>query len=325
MIITRSPLRISLGGGGTDISSFYKKHGGFVISAAIDKYVFTSIIEPYSDGFFLKYSKLEFEKNLSKIKHPIIREVLKKFKKKSLKKIEITTLADIPSGTGLGSSGSFTNSLIKAMHIFNDEYINKQRLAEESCNIEIKKLKRPVGKQDQYISSYGGIKNLIINKTGKVKVEPTKISSSTYENLENNLLLFFTGYTRSASKILKKQDDDSKKKKQKMLLNLIEVKKMGYLTKRLIENNDLDQYAELMKTHWRKKLERSKNISNKKINYIYDEALRNGAIGGKLVGAGGGGFLLFYTKDKISLRKKMNDFKLNELKFKFDKFGTKEI
>jgi len=324
MIISRSPLRISLGGGGTDIPSFYEKHEGFVMAAAINKYVYTSIIEPYANGFFLKYSKLEKIKDIKKIKHPIIREVLLKYKF-NLKRIEITTLADIPAGTGLGSSGSFTNSLIKALYAFNNRSINTERLSEESCDIEINRLKNPVGKQDQYISAYGGIKNFIFKKNNKVIVSNTKISRDIFFELEDNLLLFFTGFTRSSSTILKKQDVDSKKNIYEMIENLKNIKKMGLEAKKLIENNDLKKYGELMNYHWRKKIERSKNITNKKINYLYEEALKNGAIGGKLVGAGGGGFLMFYANDKTSLRKKMLNLKVEELKFKFDTEGTKII
>ena len=324
MIISRSPLRISLGGGGTDIPSFYEKHEGFVMAAAINKYVYTSIIEPYANGFFLKYSKLEKIKDIKKIKHPIIREVLLKYKF-NLKRIEITTLADIPAGTGLGSSGSFTNSLIKALYAFNNRSINTERLSEESCDIEINRLKNPVGKQDQYISAYGGIKNFIFKKNNKVIVSNTKISRDIFFELEDNLLLFFTGFTRSSSTILKKQDVYSKKNIYEMIENLKNIKKMGLEAKKLIENNDLKKYGELMNYHWRKKIERSKNITNKKINYLYEEALKNGAIGGKLVGAGGGGFLMFYADDKTSLRKKMLNLKVEELKFKFDTEGTKII
>lgn len=324
MIISRSPLRISLGGGGTDIPSFYQKHDGFVMAAAINKYVYTSIIEPYANGFFLKYSSLEKVKNINKIKHPIIREVLLKYKL-NIKRIEITTLADIPSGTGLGSSGSFTNSLIKALYAFNNRSINTERLSEESCDIEINRLKNPVGKQDQYISAYGGIKNFVFKKNNKVIVSNTKISRDTFFELEDNLLLFFTGFTRSSSTILKKQDVDSKKNIHEMIENLKKIKKMGLEAKKLIENNDLKKYGELMNYHWKKKIERSKNITNKKINYIYEEALKSGAIGGKLVGAGGGGFLMFYAHDKTALRKKMLNLKAEELIFKFDTEGTKII
>jgi D-glycero-alpha-D-manno-heptose-7-phosphate kinase len=272
----------------------------------------------------LKYSKLEKIKDIKKIKHPIIREVLLKYKF-NLKRIEITTLADIPAGTGLGSSGSFTNSLIKALYAFNNRSINTERLSEESCDIEINRLKNPVGKQDQYISAYGGIKNFIFKKNNKVIVSNTKISRDIFFELEDNLLLFFTGFTRSSSTILKKQDVDSKKNIYEMIENLKNIKKMGLEAKKLIENNDLKKYGELMNYHWRKKIERSKNITNKKINYLYEEALKNGAIGGKLVGAGGGGFLMFYADDKTSLRKKMLNLKVEELKFKFDTEGTKII
>jgi len=324
MIISRSPLRISLGGGGTDIPSFYEKHEGFVMAAAINKYVYTSIIEPYANGFFLKYSKLEKTKDIKRIKHPIIREVLLKYNF-NLKRIEITTLADIPAGTGLGSSGSFTNSLIKALYAFNNRSINTERLSEESCDIEINRLNNPVGKQDQYISAYGGIKNFIFKKNNKVIVSNTKISRDTFFELEDNLLLFFTGFTRSSSTILKKQDVDSKNNIHEMIENLKKIKKMGLEAKKLIENNDLKKYGELLNYHWKKKIERSKNITNKKINYIYEEALKSGAIGGKLVGAGGGGFLMFYAHDKTALRKKMLNLKVEELTFKFDTEGTKII
>jgi D-glycero-alpha-D-manno-heptose-7-phosphate kinase len=324
MIITRSPLRITLGGGGTDLPSYYKRFGGFLISAAIDKYVYTSVLEPYADGIFLKYSKTEKIKLINKINHPIIREVLKKFKNNS-KRIEITTLAEIPSGTGLGSSGSFTTSLIKAMYQFNHKKISKYKLAEESCDIEINKLKEPVGKQDQYIASFGGLKVFKIDKSGKVVVSSLKTTKSTFNKLQNNLLLFFTGYTRSSSIILKKQNDETKNNRFQTLENLKEIKKIGFLSKNLIENSDLDQFGKLLDYHWKIKKERATNMSNERIDSIYDDALNNGALGGKLVGAGGGGFLMFYAKNPNQLRKRLKRFKINEVKFSFDQEGTKII
>ena len=322
MIICRSPLRISLGGGGTDIPSYYKKYGGRVISAAINKYVFTTIIVPYVDGIFLKYSNSENIKKITNIKHPIIREVLKNYKNLS-KRIEITTLADIPSGTGLGSSGSFTNSLIKALQELENQKVSPKDLAEESCKIEINQLKRPVGKQDQYISSFGGLKNFKFNKNGNVNVKNVNIKKKTITKLENNLLLFFTGFTRSSSKILSKQDSQTKRSESKIIENLHEVKKIGDITSKLFERGNLYEFGQLMNYHWKKKLERSKEISNEKINFMYEEALKNGAVGGKLVGAGGGGFLMFYTEDKEKLKTKMRKLKINELKFNFDYEGTK--
>ena len=324
MIICRSPLRISLGGGGTDIPSFYKKFEGKVISAAINKYVFTTIITPYVDGIFLKYSQSENTRKIEHIKHPIIREVLGNFKNVA-KRIEITTLADIPSGTGLGSSGSFTNSLIRAVYELKGKKINKTDLAERSCQIEIKNLKRPTGKQDQYISSFGGVKNFNFKKNGEVKVNNLKIKDKTLKKLEKNLLLFFTGFTRSSSKILKKQDTATKKNQNSIIKNLQEVKKIGYETEYLLNNGKLSDFGQLMNYHWKKKLERSKSISNEKINFMYDQALKNGAIGGKLVGAGGGGFLMFYSEDTEKLRNQMKKLKINELDFNFDYEGTKVL
>lgn len=321
MIIARSPLRISLGGGGTDLPSFYKKFGGFLVAGAIDKYVFTSMIKPYKDGIFLKYSKIEKKKNINTISHPIIREALKKHGY-NVKSIEITTLADIPSGTGLGSSGSFTNSFIKCLFEYNGKKISQHQLAQASCDIEINKLNEPIGKQDQYISSFGGLKKFYFKKNGDVRVENLKIKNDTYVDLENNLLLFFTGYTRSASKILKKQNNLSNKNNKQIIKNLLEVKKIGFESCKLLENNDLRQFGELMNFQWTKKNERSPEGINKDIKFLYDQALNNGALGGKLVGAGGGGFLMFYCKDKKRLRKKMNNYKVQELKFSFDNQGT---
>lgn len=324
MIITRSPLRITLGGGGTDLPSYYNKFGGFLISAAINKYVYTSVIEPYADGIYLKYSKTEKINLINKIKHPIIREVLKKFKKNS-KRIEITTLAEIPAGTGLGSSGSFTTSLMKAMYSFNGKKISKHQLAEDACVIEINKLKEPVGKQDQYIASYGGLKIFKIDKKGNVNVSTLNIKRHTKAKLQKNLLLFFTGYTRSSSSILKKQNDETKIKNLQTLENLKEIKEIGFLSKKLIENNDLYQFGKLLDYHWNIKKKRANNMSNSKINDIYEDALNNGALGGKLVGAGGGGFLMFYAKNPNELRQRLSKYRVNELKFIFDEEGTKVI
>lgn len=324
MIITRSPLRITLGGGGTDLPSYYKDFGGFLISAAINKYVYSSILEPYADGIYLKYSKREKTDSVDNIKHPIIREVMKKFKHNS-KRIEITTLAEIPAGTGLGSSGSFTTSLLKCMYLLNKKKISKHQLAEDACDIEINKLNEPVGKQDQYIASYGGLKVFRINKNGKVDVSTLNINKKTKEKLQSNLMLFFTGYTRLSSLILKKQDKETKKKNYQTIENLKEIKKIGFLSKKLIENNDLYQFGKLLDYHWRIKKKRANNMTNTKINNIYDDALNYGALGGKLVGAGGGGFLMFYAKNPNLLRQRLRKYKINEVEFLFDEEGTKAI
>ena len=323
MIIIRSPLRISIGGGGTDIPSYYEKKGGFFISAAINKYVFVTITEPFEKGIYLKYSQIEKTNNVKNIKHKIIREVLKNEIKKN--KIEITTLTDIPAKTGLGSSGSFSTALIKALYSFKGKIISKRELAEKACDIEINKLKQPSGKQDQYISAYGGITEFEINKKGYVKVKKLNISNDTKLNLENNLLLFFTGFSRNSSLILNEQNNKTIKQSTEIINNLDYVKKLGLEIKKSLINGNCDEFGRLMHEHWKNKLKRSKRMSNPAINNIYNFALKNGALGGKLIGAGGGGFLLFYTDNPKRLRLAMKNKKIEEVNFKFDLEGVKQI
>lgn len=322
MIIVRSPLRISIGGGGTDIPSYYKKKGGFFISAAINKYVYVTITEPFQKGIYLKYSQIEKTNSIKKIKHNIIREVLKNEISKN--KIEITTLTDIPTKTGLGSSGSFSTALIKAVYLFNQKKIGKRELAEKACDIEINKLKQPSGKQDQYISAYGGINEFSIEKNGFVNVKNLKISNETKSKLENNLLLFFTGFSRNSSLILNEQNKKTIKNNKEIIHNLDFVKSLGYEIKKTLIKGNCDEFGKLMNEHWKYKLKRSSNMSNKTINQAYNFALKNGALGGKLIGAGGGGFLLFYTNNPNQLR---NAFlkRFDEVRFKFDYDGVKEI
>ena len=322
MIIVRSPLRISIGGGGTDIPSYYQKNEGFFISAAINKYVYVTVTEPFQKGIYLKYSQIEKTNNIKKIKHSIIREVLKDEIIKN--KIEITTLTDIPAKTGLGSSGSFSTALIKAIYLFNQKKISRRELAEKACDVEIKKLKLPSGKQDQYISVYGGISEFSINKNGFVNIKNLKISNETTSKLENNLLLFFTGFSRDSSSILKEQNKKTIKNNKEMIQNLDFVKSIGYEIKKALIKGNCDEFGKLMDEHWKHKLKRSGNMSNKIINEAYKYATTNGALGGKLIGAGGGGFLLFYANDPNQLR---NAFlkKFEEVRFRFDYEGVKEI
>ena len=324
MIIVRSPLRISLGGGGTDLPSYYKKKTGIILSAAINKYVYVTITRPFSKGIYLKYSEIEKIKDPKKIKHQIIKQALidQKFKKPQ---IEITTLTDIPANTGLGSSGSFTTALIKALNSYRKKIIDKSELAKIACNIEIVKLKQPIGKQDQYISAYGGINSFEFYSNEKVEVKSLELKNDTLSDLEDNLLLFFTGFSRSASKILKDQDKKSQKYDKKMLDNLDYIKKLEIEIKKELLKGNTQQFGKLMNDHWQKKKNRSKNMSNNKINEIYDLAMKNGALGGKLVGAGGGGFLMFYAQDSEKLRNTMKKANLEEVRFKFDFEGTKQI
>jgi D-glycero-alpha-D-manno-heptose-7-phosphate kinase len=324
VIIARSPLRISLGGGGTDLPSYYKEYGGFLLAAAINKYVYATVMRPFTPGIYLKYSKLEHVDLVSDVQHPIIREALSELNLRT-PQIEITTLADIPSGTGLGSSGSFTTALLKALHSHYRRNIHPRELAELACRIELEKLGEPIGKQDQYIAAFGGVTSFTFNTDGSVLSEPLSISTETLHNLEDNLLLFFTGISRSASSILSDQDLKSKEYDKKMLTNLHFTKELGFQSRDALLAGDMAGFGNLMHEHWMQKKERSQGISNKFINDAYETALKNGAIGGKLVGAGGGGFLMFYSSNKDQLRIAMSKFNLEEVRFKFDFEGTKVI
>ena len=325
MIISRSPLRISLGGGGTDLPSYYQEHEGFLIAGAIDKYVYISLHKTFDKKILLKYSNLEDVQDVHEIRHPIIREALKLVHLNSNPHLEITSMADIPSGTGLGSSGSFTTALLKALYAYENQLIHPQELAEKACHIELDILKEPIGKQDQYIAAYGGITCFNFNKDGSVKAWPLKADKDTIYSLEDHLLLFFTGYSRSASNILKEQDDKSKSKDNDMTANLHFVKELGYASKDALEQGNLDEFGRLMNVHWQHKKQRSGGMSNSNIDDWYDLALKNGAIGGKMVGAGGGGFLMFYAEDQVKLRAAMRQAGLQEVRFRFDFHGTQVV
>lgn len=324
MIITRSPLRISLGGGGTDLPSYYRVHGGFLIAAAIDKYVYITLHQTFVPELIIKYSKLERVLTVDEVEHPIIREALRMVGIEA-PSLEITSMADIPAGTGLGSSGSFTTALLKAFHAHKKNLVHPAELAEQACQIELEKLGEPIGKQDQYIAAYGGITCFKFMPGGQVEAWPLKISQETLYDLEDNLLLFFTGYARSASKILQEQDDKTKQADKAMTENLHFVKELGLKSQAALESDNLPEFARLMDIHWQRKKERSGSMSNQDINDWYDCAMANGALGGKLIGAGGGGFLMFYAKDKARLRHAMRERGLTEVRFRFDFEGTKTL
>ncbi len=324
MIITRSPLRISLGGGGTDLPSYYSKYEGFLIAAAIDKYVYITLHQTFVNELMIKYSKMERVAAAEEIKHPIIREAFKFIGIKELN-LEISSMADIPAGTGLGSSGSFTTALLKALHSYKKNLVHPNELAEQACQIEIDRLGEPIGKQDQYISAYGGITCFEFKTDNSVKAYPLKIDKEILYDLEDNLLLFFTGYSRKASSILKDQDDKSKKNDQVMIENLHLIKEFGKRSKEALEKGNLRQFGKIMNEHWESKKKRFNSISNPKIDEWYKLAINNGAIGGKLIGAGGGGFLMFYAKDNEQLRHAMKEAGLEEVRFHFDFEGTKVI
>ena len=323
MIVIKSPLRITLGGGGTDLPSFYEKHGGFLISATINKYVYINIYKPFNNYIFLKYSKYEKIKYAEKIKHPIIQKIFNRYLK-DINRVEIQVSADVPAGTGMGSSGAFTVALIKAIYSFKNQSIGHNELAEKACEIEIKDLKRNVGKQDQYTSVFGGISSYQFSKKS-VLVKPLKLNNKIIEKLEDNLCLFFTKFSRSADKILKKQNNQTKKNNKDIIKNLLFNKELGLRSKKMIEQDRLEDFADILNLQWQCKLERSPETINDRIKELYYLGLKNGAIGGKLVGAGGGGFLLFYANDKPKLVSTMKKYGIEEMRFNFDFNGVARV
>lgn len=324
MLIVRSPLRISLGGGGTDLPSYYREHEGYLVSAAIDKYVYIIMHENFENELILKYSKTERVKKLSQILHPIFREALTYLNINPIN-FELASMADIPGGTGMGSSGSFTCALLKALHTYTNTPSTQESIAQEACYIELDVLKEPIGKQDQYISSYGGIKEFTFNKDNTVSHRNLNISNETLYDLEDNLLLFFTGFSRSASAVLKDQDTKSRQHDTTMLDNLHHVKENGIASAKALESGDTQEFANLMIEQWMAKKARSSSTTNPKIEHWYWTGLKNGAMGGKLIGAGGGGFLMFYSEQHKKLRKAMAKEGLQEVRFRFDFEGTKVV
>jgi D-glycero-alpha-D-manno-heptose-7-phosphate kinase len=306
------------------LASYYQEHGGFVISAAIDKYVYITLHQTFVADLIIKYSKLERVTRIEDVEHPIIREALQVVGIDP-HYLELASMADIPSGTGLGSSGSFTTSLLKALHTHKRNLIHPAELAEQACHIEIERLGEPIGKQDQYIAAYGGITCFKYLENGRVEAYPLRISEETRFNLEDNLLLFFTGYSRSASGILKTQDDKSRAADASMTENLHFVKQLGVDSQAALEAGNLDEFARLMNVHWRRKKERSSSMTTGQIDEWYEHALANGAAGGKLIGAGGGGFLMFYSTEKTKLRHAMREVGLTEVRFRFDFEGTQVV
>jgi D-glycero-alpha-D-manno-heptose-7-phosphate kinase len=315
-------LRISLGGGGTDLPSYYREHTGFLIAAAVDKYVYITVHENFTQEIILKYSKLERVSTATEIQHPIIREAIDLLQEGG-RHLEITSMADIPAGTGMGSSGSFTTALLRSLLALSNRFVSPQDLAEMACHIELDRLGEPIGKQDQYIAAFGGITAFTFHPDGTVEASPLQLTTETRYNLEDHLLLFFTGYTRSASNILRDQDQRSKANDSSMIDNLHFVKELGYRSKAALENGDLPAFAELMHMHWEHKKARSQGMSNSRIDELYTLARQNGALGGKVIGAGGGGFLMFYAEDTSRLRRAMTAAGLREVRFRFDFEGTK--
>lgn len=323
MLITRTPLRISIGGGGTDLPSYYRRREGFVISAAISKYMFIALNRTFTADYFLKYSALERRGSIGEIEHEIVREV---FRAHGVAPgLEMVSLADIPSGTGLGSSGSFTVGLLRAVYGMKREHVTAGALAEEAAHIEIDVLGEPVGKQDQYIAAFGGLTCFEFHEDDRVTVSPLAISQDTLHALEERLLLFFTGYSRSAGSILADQHQRSTSGDEEMLENLEATKALGVEIRRVLEDGRPGDFGRLMHEHWERKRARSTGMSNDRIDRWYAAGLDHGALGGKLVGAGTGGFLMFYAEDPASLRTAMSAQGLREMRFAFDLDGSTVI
>jgi D-glycero-alpha-D-manno-heptose-7-phosphate kinase len=320
VIITRTPLRITLGGGGTDLPSYYKRFGGLLVAAAINKYVFVSLNRTFTPGYILKYSEVERINDVSDIQHAIIREVLRSHELEPA--LELVSLADIPTGTGLGSSGAFTVGLLRAVYALGHRHVSTADLAEEACRIEIDRLGRAVGKQDQYIAAFGGLTCFEFHPDGAVTTSPLQLSASTMQDLEEHLLMFFTKFSRDAETVLVDQRTKSESDDGEMLENLHEVKRIGVASRDALERGDCLAFAELMREHWEYKRSRSTGMSNADIDRAYDRAIAAGATGGKLVGAGGGGFLLFYSRRPIELRAAMADEGFQQLRFAFDHDGS---
>jgi len=324
MIVTRTPVRIPLGGGGTDLPSYYTQYGGFLISAAIDKYIYITVNKRFEKSIRVSYSSTEIADSVDDIKHPIVREALRLLKVDS--GIEITSIADVPSNTGLGSSSSFTVGLLNALHTYKNEKVNAKDLAEEACYIEIELLKEPIGKQDQYAAAFGGIICLEIDRLGSIKTTPLKLSEDSLDQLESNTLLFYTGIKRSASEVLSSQNKNASLNQEKIIQGMHQIKKIGLEIKEAFEKEDLETFGKLLDQHWQIKKTLSDKITQDKIDQWYEIAKKNGALGGKLMGAGGGGFFMFFCNNgKNGFRKKMEQEELKEMRFRLDFEGSKVL
>ena len=325
MIVSRTPFRITLGGGGTDLPSYYEKFGGFIFSFCLSKYMYVCVNQPSADDLIrLKYSKSEIVKSPKELNHDIARACLERVGINS--KIEIASLSDIPAGSGLGSSSTYTVGLLNALYTMKGEHKSLEFLANEACIIEMDILNKPMGKQDQYLAALGGFVVMDIDKNGKVKSKKISIEKSILNDLNRNLLIFFTGQQRKNNKILKAQDDSTKKNKQQVIDSLHYIKESGYKILEIIQSGNIDDLGIMFKEHWEMKKKLSSGVTNPEIDSIYNIAMDNSALGGKISGAGGGGFFTFYcNKNHSKLRKAMTDIGLKELDYSFDFDGSKII
>ena len=315
-------MRLPFGGGGTDLASYYSKFGGFFVSAAIDKYNYVAVKRRFESGFRISYSKTEITDSIDKIEQPLIREALRLLDIRDY--LEMVSIADVPGRSGLGGSSSYTVGVLNALHFFKKESVPRQTLAEEACRIEIDVLREPIGKQDQYVASFGGINCYEIEKDGTVHVTRLVISEHSLAELESNLLLFHTGMKRDASDILRKHKEDEEKGVERVIETMHEIKRIGYQIRDALAKGDVRSFGELLDVHWRAKKSLSEQVSNERIDQLYETAMSSGALGGKIMGAGGGGFFMFYSENgKERLRSAMTREGLREVRFRFDFDGSK--
>lgn len=320
MIITRTPFRISFAGGGSDLEVFHRHEPGAVLSTAIDKYMYLTVKERFGDSFRVSYSKTELTETIDQIAHPIVREALKLVGAET--GLEIVSVADLPGQTGMGSSSSFTVGLLHALHILKGHVVTANKLAAQACELEIDILKEPIGKQDQYIAAHGGLKLIQFRPDGHVFVDPVPCCRGTWEELNRRLLLFFTGKTRRASEVLRKQASHTEQRRP-ALRKLCEI---AYEMRDILSTgNDLNQFGRLLHTAWETKKSLESSISNSAIDRLYERGLEAGALGGKLLGAGDGGFILFFCEPQLQARLRDALADLIEVPFRMEPEGSKVI
>ncbi len=325
MIVSRAPVRFSLGGGGTDLPSYSKNHGGFLVASAIDKYVFVGANRRFYDSIRLAYSQTETVDSVDQIQHRIFREALRLTS--IAKGIELVSVADVPSNSGLGSSSTFTVALLNALHAFKREFVSSEQLAEEACKIEIDILGEPIGKQDQYISAYGGVTAFTFHPDGTVDAERVPVREEVLDELESNLVIFYTGIERAASQVLAQQKKTISENKDDGVNRMHRIKQLGYDTKKLLIDGTIDAYGELLHEHWTNKRKLASNMTDPVIDEHYEIARKAGAIGGKLMGAGGGGFFMFYVRpaERRRVYETLVGRGLKPLRFRFDHDGAKIV
>ena len=325
MIITRTPFRITLGGGGTDLPAYYSKYGGFIFSAAINKYMIINLNKPIVDDLVrVKYAKSETVNHREELNHDIAKEAMRMFEIE--RALEIISIADIPAGTGLGSSSCYAVGLLNGLHSMKRDYVSLQDLAEEACDLEINRLGKPIGKQDQYMAAFGGLTVLDIEKNGTVKVRRAKISDDCLDELNRNLVMFYTDTSRSADVILSEQSAGAKEEKKDVVESMHYIKDIGYRILDSVESGNITDVGLMFDEHWKYKRKISKKMSSPHFDEIYEIAKENGALGGKISGAGGGGFFLFYAEERRKeLKSAMKNVGLREMRYSFDLEGTKII